>query len=88
MDEVRIIGLLIHDRIKEAGKTQGVLTKYAHVIKSRLGFHEVTEAVCSRHGVVVLNLAGNKEDCNLLEQELSEIGGVEMQRMVFDLSKR
>jgi hypothetical protein len=85
MKELRIIGLLITDRIKEAGLTQRTLTKYAHVIKSRLGFHEVTEDVCSRIGVVILQLAGSPEECNKLEHELGQIGGLEIQRMVFSL---
>ncbi len=85
MKELRIIGLLITDRIKEAGRTQKTLTTYAHVIKSRLGFHEVTEEVCSRVGVVILQLAGSASECNKLEEELSQIGGLEIQRMVFTL---
>lgn len=85
MKEIRIIGLLITDRIKEAGLTQQTLTKYAHVIKSRLGFHEVSEDVCSRAGVIILQLAGNTEECNNLETELNKIGGLELQRMVFSI---
>ena len=85
MKELRVIGLLITDRIKEAGRMQQTLTKYAHVIKSRLGFHEVTEDVCSRIGVVILQLAGSSEECNKLEDELGLIGGLEIQRMVFIL---
>ncbi|MDP1622030.1 MAG: hypothetical protein Q8M08_06785 [Bacteroidales bacterium] len=83
MKELRIIGLLITDRIKEAGRMQQTLTKHAHVIKSRLGFHEVSEDVCSRVGVVILQLAGSAEACNKLEDELGEIDGLEIQRMVF-----
>ncbi len=83
MKELRIIGLLITDRIKEAGQMQMALTKYAHVIKSRLGFHEVSEEVCSRVGVVILQLAGSMEECKKLEDELALIGGLEIQRMVF-----
>ncbi len=85
MKELRIIGLLITDRIKEAGRTQQTLTKYAHVIKSRLGFHEVTEDVCSRIGIVILQLAGSPEECDRLEQELGMIGGLEIQRMIFNI---
>ena len=85
MNEVRIIGLLITDRIKEAGQTQQAMTKYAHVLKSRLGFHEVSEEVCSRVGIIILQLAGNAEECHHLEQELSQIRGLELQRMVFSL---
>ena len=85
MKELRIIGLLITDRIKEAGRTQQTLTSYAHVIKSRLGFHEVTEDVCSRIGVVILQLAGSASECDKLEEELGKIGGLEIQRMIFNL---
>jgi hypothetical protein len=83
MHNLRIIGLLITDRIKEAGMTQKVLTEYAHVIKSRLGFHEVTENVCSRVGVVLLQVTGKAEECDKLERALSEIRGIEVQRMQF-----
>lgn len=83
MKELRIIGLLITDRIKEAGRTQEVLTKHAHIIKSRLGFHEVSEDKCSRVGFILLQLSGNKEDHLRLENDLSQIGGIEIQRMVF-----
>ena len=85
MKEVRIIGLLITDRIKEAGLTQQTLTNYAHVIKSRLGFHEVTEDVCSRVGVILLQLAGDVGECDKLETELNAIRGLELQRMSFKL---
>jgi hypothetical protein len=85
MNEIRIIGLLITDRIKEAGRTQQTLTKFAHVIKSRLGFHEVTEDVCSRVGIIILHLAGKREECLRLEEELRQIGGVEIQHMLFRL---
>ncbi len=84
MSEVRIIGLLITDRIKEAGLTQGKLTKYSHIIKSRLGFHEVSEDVCSRVGIIILQLAGPRETCEMFEEELKEIGGLEVQHMIFN----
>ncbi|MEI7491662.1 MAG: hypothetical protein WCK92_09710 [Bacteroidota bacterium] len=83
MKEIRIIGLLITDRIKEAGLTQGVLSANAHLIKSRLGFHEVSEDVCSRTGVIVLHLSGNPDEFDLFEKKLKEIGGLEIQHMIF-----
>lgn len=84
MSEIRIIGILIEDRIKEAGKTQQVLREYADIIRSRLGFHEVTSAVCSRVGVIMLQLCGDHKKWDLLERELSAIGGVQLKRMSFD----
>jgi ribosome biogenesis SPOUT family RNA methylase Rps3 len=83
MKEIRIVGLLITDRIKEAGRTQQLLSNYAHIIKSRLGFHEVTEDVCSRVGVIILQLSGDPEEFDRLEGELGLIGGLEIKHMSF-----
>ena len=83
MKETRIIGLLIRDRIKEAGRIQLLLSKFSHLIKSRLGFHELNENTCSRAGVVILQLSGNQEEWNAFEEEIAAIGGVEMQKMSF-----
>lgn len=74
---------MITDRIKEAGRTQEVLSQFAFIIKSRLGFHEVTEEVCSRVGVIILQLSGQSSDFDRLENALAEIGGLEVQRMSF-----
>jgi hypothetical protein len=87
MNEKRIIGINVLDRIKEAGRTQQVLSKYATSIKTRLGFHELSEDVCSRNGFVVLELTGKKSDWDNLENELNNIGGINIQKMSFDLSK-
>jgi len=85
MKEIRIIGLLITDRIKEAGLTQNILTRNAHLIKTRLGFHEVTEDVCSRVGMILLQVSGPAEDCIGLENELRSVDGLEVRNMVFQL---
>lgn len=83
MKETRIIGLLIRDRIKEAGKLQFLLTRNSHLIKTRLGFHELNQNTCSRAGVVILHLTGNPLEWAALEEEISQIGGVEIQHMSF-----
>lgn len=87
MKEKRIIGINVLDRIKEAGRTQQVLSKYATSIKTRLGFHELSEDICSRNGFVILELTGEKIIWDKLENELDEIGGINVQKMSFDLSK-
>ncbi len=79
-----MLGILVFDRIKEAGKTQKVLTKHAGVIRTRLGFHELSEDVCSRVGTILLILQGNPEKWEQLEKDLGEIGGIEIQKMKFD----
>ena len=83
MTETRILGLLISDRIKEAGRTQLTLSKYSRLIRTRLGFHELNDNVCSRSGIIVLHLTGNQEEWTVFEKELGEIGGLEVQNMSF-----
>jgi hypothetical protein len=78
-----IIGLFIKDRIKEAGKLQEVLSKHACILASRIGLHEVSEDKCSRNGVILLQLAGNETDCMNFENDLKEIGGLEVRKMKF-----
>jgi len=83
MTETRILGLLISDRIKEAGRTQLTLSKYSKLIRTRLGFHELNENVCSRSGIIVLQLTGKPEEWEEFEAELGTIGGLEIQNMSF-----
>lgn len=85
MKEIRVIGLLITDRIKEAGQVQRLLTQYAPIIRSRLGFHEVTEATCSRAGIILLHLSGAAEQQDQFEEALRSVRGVDVQRMKFEL---
>lgn len=85
MKENRILGLAIQDRIKEAGRTQQILAKNARLIRSRLGFHELSEEVCSRSGIIIIQLTGTPAEWDLFEDELNTIGGLEVQHMQFNL---
>lgn len=88
MKHTMILGILIFDRIKEAGKTQEVLSKHADIIRTRLGFHELSESVCSRIGSILLILEGTPDKRDELEKDLAMVGGIEIQKMKFDyLSK-
>lgn len=84
----KVVGIMIRDRIKEAGRTQKVLTKHSGIIRSRLGFHEVSEAVCSRVGMILLHLSGQEEDWQKMKAELDEIGGIEVKTMEFDVNPK
>jgi hypothetical protein len=81
---IKILGIKITDRIKEAGLTQGILSRYSSVITTRLGFHEVTDEVCSREACIIIHLKGETDECLKLEEELQELGGIEIRNMVFD----
>ncbi len=84
MQKTMILGILVFDRIKEAGRTQEVLSKHSDVIRTRLGFHELSDTVCSRVGTIVLVLQGNPDKWQHLEEDLGEIGGVEIKKISFD----
>lgn len=80
---IKVLGIKIIDRIKEAGLTQGVLSRHANVITTRLGFHEVTEEVCSREAYIILHLNGDPADTDNLAMELKKLDGIETREMVF-----
>jgi len=81
--ETRIIGIKIHKRTSEALQLQNILTKYGCNIKTRLGLHEVNDNVCSTAGIILLELIGNVNEMDSLEQELKSVNGYEVQKMVF-----
>ena len=83
MNKTMILGIMVHDRIKEAGKTQKVLSIHAPIITTRLGFHELTTDVCSRMGFILIVLNGSLEQNKILTDDLAQIGGIEVQVMQF-----
>ena len=85
MNELRILGILIPDRVKDAVKIQQALTKYGCSIKTRLGLHEASSETCARNGLIILELTGKKEEWDALEKELTAVEGVKIQKMSFAL---
>lgn len=84
---IKVLGIKIIDRIKEAGLTQGILSKHASVITTRLGFHEVTDQVCSREAYIILHLNGDPADTDKLAKELNSLDGIEIREMTFTTEK-
>lgn len=78
-----ILGVVVRDRIKEAGHVQEILTEFGCSIKTRLGIHEVSEDHCSQSGIIILELFGDLAEQRKLEKKLKETAGVEIQRMAF-----
>jgi hypothetical protein len=70
-----IMTLLVNNRVQNAVKLQEVLTKSGCLIKTRLGLHEAGD-VCTNEGLIILQLAGNKEEIVSLEKTLNEIEGI------------
>jgi hypothetical protein len=84
---IKILGIKIIDRIKEAGLTQGILSRHATVITTRLGFHEVTDEICSREAYIILHLNGDPIDTDKLTSELKTLEGIEIREMTFTSDK-
>jgi hypothetical protein len=80
---IKVLGIKILDRIKEAGLAQGILSRHASVITTRLGFHEVTDEICSREAYIILHLNGDPADSDKLTSELKVLGGIELREMTF-----
>lgn len=80
----RIIGIKIVDRIKEAGLTQDILSRHTGLITTRLGFHELTNEVCSREAYIILHISGEVAKANILVSDLRLLGGIEIHEMKFD----
>lgn len=83
MENTKIVAILIKDRIKEANKTQVVLSKYGHIIKNRMGFHNVNENICSREGTLILHIQSTQNELDTLVNELQLIGGIDAQSISF-----
>jgi hypothetical protein len=81
---IKILGIKIIDRIKEAGLTQGILSKYAGMITTRLGFHELSTELCSREAYMILHLAGDEINTSELVSELKGLGGIEIREISFE----
>jgi len=83
MKEVRILGVMINDPAKGAEKIQGILTKYGCTIRTRLGLHDIDENYATETGLMLLELRGEIQEYQRLENELLALDGVEVQKMVF-----
>lgn len=84
MNELKIIGINVTDRIKEAGRTQDILSEYSDIIKIRLGFHELTDEKCSRNALIVLQLKGDKTKWKQFEDQLNAVDGLVVKNMLFN----
>ena len=82
-NEIWILGLYISDRKQESQQVQSLLTKFGCSIKTRLGLHEVSEDYCAASGIMILELTGDLNECQKLENELLKLENVEVKKMVF-----
>ena len=82
MEKYNIMAVVINHRSNNAPKVQEVFTKYGCNIKMRVGLHEA-ENVCSEEGLILLQLAGSKEEISELEKQLNDMEGVGLKHLLF-----
>jgi len=83
MSEIRILGIYISDRVKDAARIQPILSRYGCSIKTRLGLHDTDDLYAENSGIILLELVGDPEECLRLENELLQIDELEVQKMIF-----
>jgi hypothetical protein len=83
MKETWILGVRISDRLHAASEVQSVLTKFGCTIRTRLGLHEIVDEYVSPAGIIILELTGNPDEFMKLENELLNVDGVSVKKMVF-----
>lgn len=79
-----IFGVQVTNRIKNAREVQEILTEFGCNIKTRLGLHEVTDAVCSTIGLLILEMYGDIKHIKEMETRLKAVHGVVVKKMVFE----
>jgi len=82
-DDHIILGIHVTNRLKNAADVQKVFTEYGCNIKTRIGLHDVDANVCSPSGVVLIELFGSADEAAAMMAKLSEVEGVQVQKMVF-----
>lgn len=76
-----IMGIQLSERTEDSPDFQRVISKYGNIIQTRLGLHEETT---DNSGIIVLDFVDNADSkVRDLEEEISAIGKVNIQKMFF-----
>ncbi len=79
-----VLGAHLTDRCKEAPAFQEVITQFGCNIKTRIGLHNAGDGFCSGAGLILLEMIGDENRINELEDILRHMQGIEVQKMVFE----
>lgn len=85
MSVYNIMSILVNNRFKTIDRVQNILTEYGYLIKVRLGLHDVSENNI-KHGLILLQIEGEKEDIIDLKSKLSEIEGTDIQLITHNIN--
>ncbi len=75
-----ILGIYFNQVSKDTVEIQKILTKFGCSVKTRLGLHDTDE---DEFSLILLELTGDLNECMKLENELLNVEGVNVQKMLF-----
>lgn len=78
-----ILGIQVKKTANTGVSLQSILSKYGGVIKTRLGLNEVVGDHATTEGLILLELSGDPNDCQRLENELLSLDNLDIKKMVF-----
>ena len=78
-----VLGVQVTNRVKNALEVQEILTEFGCNIKTRLGLHELSDAVCSTIGLLILEMYGDNKQIAEMESRLMGVHGIVVKKMVF-----
>ena len=78
-----IIAVKVNGRTANAVKVQEILTKYGCHIKTRVGFHEVSDDECSMDGILIVQLMGEEKGIQDMFEALNNLDGVTPKKIEF-----
>jgi hypothetical protein len=76
--EKSILLILINDRKESVEKVQKILTGWGCFIKTRLGIHDGVLENCSDHGLIFLELVGERSKHEELMRKLKLVKGIDV----------
>ncbi|MDD3012353.1 MAG: hypothetical protein PHC34_01450 [Candidatus Gastranaerophilales bacterium] len=84
MEKTTVLGVLLSKRTNTAPKFQELITKHGCIINTRLGLHHSTRNSCPMGGVILLDLIGEDQDIQALEDDLKTLPDTQIQKMAFN----
>ena len=78
-----ILGVHVKERTKSVPKLQKIFSKYGHLIKTRLGLHDVSCDNAVPTGLILLDLVACADGVAKFEKDLRSIKNVEVKKMMF-----
>ncbi len=82
--EKTILGIYISEKVREPLRVQNLLSKFGCSVRTRLGINDTLNEV-KGGGIILLELTGDCQECEKLEEELRKIEFLDVQKMTFNI---